>query len=135
MSLRCSAGETLVFQSFNIVKNEAVFALYLILLFVTLLSLNINVFAVALSTITGVCFVEDCANRSLTDGPYAGVVTKRLVELGETVAPGTPLLSGFSLDTLRVEVELPQSSLTCWLVSLRMCRCCCRMASLLSRSN
>ncbi len=28
--------------------------------------------------------------------PYAGVVTKRLVELGETVAPGTPLLSGFS---------------------------------------
>ncbi|WP_323962600.1 efflux RND transporter periplasmic adaptor subunit [Aeromonas hydrophila] len=44
--------------------------------------------------------------------PYAGVVTKRLVELGETVAPGTPLLSGFSLDTLRVEVELPQSALT-----------------------
>ncbi|MNC43185.1 Multidrug resistance protein MdtE precursor [compost metagenome] len=43
--------------------------------------------------------------------PYAGVVTKRLVELGETVAPGTPLLSGFSLDTLRVEVELPQSAL------------------------
>ncbi|WP_413162021.1 efflux RND transporter periplasmic adaptor subunit [Aeromonas salmonicida] len=44
--------------------------------------------------------------------PYAGVVTKRLVELGETVAPGTPLLSGFSLDTLRVEVDLPQSALT-----------------------
>ena len=44
--------------------------------------------------------------------PYAGVVTKRLVELGETVAPGTPLLSGFSLDELRVEVELPQSALT-----------------------
>ncbi|MFM9755808.1 efflux RND transporter periplasmic adaptor subunit [Aeromonas dhakensis] len=43
--------------------------------------------------------------------PYAGVVTKRLVELGETVAPGTPLLSGFSLDALRVEVELPQSAL------------------------
>ncbi|MDX7780011.1 efflux RND transporter periplasmic adaptor subunit [Aeromonas hydrophila] len=43
--------------------------------------------------------------------PYAGVVTKRLVELGETVAPGTPLLSGFSLDALRVEVDLPQSAL------------------------
>ena len=41
--------------------------------------------------------------------PYAGVVTKRLVELGETVAPGTPLLSGFSLDELRVDVDLPQS--------------------------
>ncbi|QWL70544.1 efflux RND transporter periplasmic adaptor subunit [Aeromonas hydrophila] len=43
--------------------------------------------------------------------PYAGVVTRRLVELGETVAPGTPLLSGFSLDALRVEVDLPQSAL------------------------
>lgn len=43
--------------------------------------------------------------------PYAGVVTKRLVELGETVAPGTPLLSGFSLGELRVELELPQSAL------------------------
>lgn len=41
--------------------------------------------------------------------PYAGVVTARHVELGETVAPGTPLLSGLSLDTLRVESELPQS--------------------------
>jgi RND family efflux transporter MFP subunit len=43
--------------------------------------------------------------------PYAGVVTRRLVELGETVAPGTPLLSGFSLGELRVELELPQSAL------------------------
>lgn len=39
--------------------------------------------------------------------PYAGVVTRRLVELGETVAPGTPLLSGFSLGELRVELDLP----------------------------
>lgn len=43
--------------------------------------------------------------------PYAGVVTARHVELGETVAPGTPLLSGLSLDALRVECELPQSTL------------------------
>lgn len=43
--------------------------------------------------------------------PYAGVVTARHVELGETVAPGTPLLSGLSLDALRVESELPQSLL------------------------
>ncbi|ENM5794411.1 efflux RND transporter periplasmic adaptor subunit [Vibrio mimicus] len=40
--------------------------------------------------------------------PYDGIVTKRMVELGETVAPGTPLLSGFSLDELRVETEIPQ---------------------------
>lgn len=41
--------------------------------------------------------------------PYTGVVTKRHVELGETVQPGMPLISGVSLDELRVTVDLPQS--------------------------
>jgi len=41
--------------------------------------------------------------------PYAGVVTQKLVQVGETVAPGTPLISGASLDALRVVVEVPQS--------------------------
>lgn len=41
--------------------------------------------------------------------PYAGVVTKRLVQVGETVSPGTPLMSGLSLQYLRVTVEVPQS--------------------------
>ena len=41
--------------------------------------------------------------------PYAGVVTRRHVEVGETVAPGTPLMSGLSLQYLRVVVEVPQS--------------------------
>lgn len=41
--------------------------------------------------------------------PYAGVVTKRLVEVGETVSPGTPLMSGLSLQYLRVAVDVPQS--------------------------
>jgi RND family efflux transporter MFP subunit len=41
--------------------------------------------------------------------PYAGVVTKRLVQVGETVSPGTPLMSGLSLQYLRVEVDIPQS--------------------------
>jgi RND family efflux transporter MFP subunit len=41
--------------------------------------------------------------------PYAGVVTGRFVEVGESVAPGTPLMSGASLDALRVEVDVPQS--------------------------
>ena len=41
--------------------------------------------------------------------PYAGVVTKRLVQVGETVAPGTPLMSGLSLQFLRVAVDVPQS--------------------------
>jgi len=41
--------------------------------------------------------------------PYAGVVTRRHVEAGETVQPGTPLMSGLSLQYLRVNVDLPQS--------------------------
>lgn len=41
--------------------------------------------------------------------PYAGIVTKRLVQMGETVAPGTPLMSGLSLQFLRVAVDVPQS--------------------------
>ena len=43
--------------------------------------------------------------------PYAGVVTKRLVEVGETVSPGTPLMSGLSLQYLRVSVDVPQSNI------------------------
>ena len=41
--------------------------------------------------------------------PYGGVVTKRLVEVGETVNPGTPLMAGLSLRDLRVNTNVPQS--------------------------
>jgi len=41
--------------------------------------------------------------------PYAGVVTKRFVQVGETVSPGAPLMSGISLQYLRVSVDIPQS--------------------------
>ena len=41
--------------------------------------------------------------------PYAGIVTKRHVQPGETVAPGTLLMSGLSLQFLRVTVDVPQS--------------------------
>ncbi|ASC59348.1 Membrane-fusion protein [Vibrio vulnificus] len=51
---------------------------------------------------------ESLGYTSVT-APYDGVVTKRFVELGETVAPGTPLLSGFSLQQLRVETQIPQN--------------------------
>lgn len=40
--------------------------------------------------------------------PYAGIVTERHVEVGESVSPGSPLLSGISLNQLRVAVEVPQ---------------------------
>jgi RND family efflux transporter MFP subunit len=43
--------------------------------------------------------------------PYSGVVTQKHVQVGEAVAPGTPLMSGASLDALRVVVEVPQSAI------------------------
>lgn len=41
--------------------------------------------------------------------PYGGVVTKRLVEVGESVSPGTPLMTGLSLRDLRVNTNVPES--------------------------
>lgn len=41
--------------------------------------------------------------------PYSGIVTQRHVEVGETVRPGQPLISGLSLDRLRLAVSVPQS--------------------------
>lgn len=41
--------------------------------------------------------------------PYSGVITGKHVRVGETVAAGTPLMSGASLDALRVVVDVPQS--------------------------
>lgn len=41
--------------------------------------------------------------------PFAGVVSARRVEPGESVAPGQPLLSMHAPDALRIEVQVPQS--------------------------
>lgn len=41
--------------------------------------------------------------------PYASVITARPVEVGEAVAPGTPLMRVASLRNLRVVVSVPQS--------------------------
>lgn len=41
--------------------------------------------------------------------PYAGIVTARHVEMGELAQPGQPLMSGLSLEQLRVVVDVPQS--------------------------
>ena len=40
--------------------------------------------------------------------PYSGIVTERHVELGEYVTAGKPLMTGLSLDRLRVNVDVPQ---------------------------
>jgi len=41
--------------------------------------------------------------------PYAGIVVKRHVSVGERVRPGTPLMTGFSLAELRATTSVPQS--------------------------
>jgi RND family efflux transporter MFP subunit len=41
--------------------------------------------------------------------PYSGIVTQRHVEVGETASPGQAVMSGISLEQLRVLVDVPQS--------------------------
>lgn len=43
--------------------------------------------------------------------PYSGVVAARHVELGETVQPGKPLMTGFDPESLRVVADVPQHRL------------------------
>lgn len=50
---------------------------------------------------------EQLAYTRIT-APYGGIITARHVEIGESVRPGQPLLSGFALDPLRVVVSVPQ---------------------------
>jgi RND family efflux transporter MFP subunit len=40
--------------------------------------------------------------------PYSGIVTQRHVELGEFVNVGSPLMTGLSLEKLRIDVDVPQ---------------------------
>ncbi|MDZ7667948.1 MAG: efflux RND transporter periplasmic adaptor subunit [Gammaproteobacteria bacterium] len=51
---------------------------------------------------------EENLSYTVIRAPYAGTVVERHVRLGETVAPGTPLMTGLSLEHLRVIVEIPQ---------------------------
>jgi RND family efflux transporter MFP subunit len=41
--------------------------------------------------------------------PYSGIVVERHVETGETVQPGTLLMTGLSLEALRVTTQVPES--------------------------
>ncbi len=57
----------------------------------------------------GVAAAREGVGYTEVRAPYGGVVGKRLVEVGETVRPGTALLTGLSLRELRVETHVPQS--------------------------
>ena len=51
-------------------------------------------------------------DRTVIKAPYSGFVVARLVEVGETVQVGQPLMTGLSVDDLRVMVQVPQSFIT-----------------------
>ncbi|MDO6461229.1 efflux RND transporter periplasmic adaptor subunit [Granulosicoccaceae sp. 1_MG-2023] len=51
---------------------------------------------------------EEELSRTVIRAPYAGIVTERFVEPGEAASPGVPLMSGISLENLRVTVNVPQ---------------------------
>ena len=53
---------------------------------------------------------EQQVDYTVVRAPYPGIVTKRHVELGEFGAVGQPLMSGLSLESLRVVVDLPQNT-------------------------
>lgn len=48
------------------------------------------------------------AGYTVVRAPYSGIVVKRHVEVGETVGLGRPLMTGLSLEHLRVVVEVSQ---------------------------
>jgi RND family efflux transporter MFP subunit len=58
---------------------------------------------------SGVAAAEEQLEYTVVRAPYAGIVSERHVEVGEMVSPGQPLMSGLSLQSLRVNVDVPQS--------------------------
>ncbi|UCE89501.1 MAG: efflux RND transporter periplasmic adaptor subunit [Pseudomonadota bacterium] len=51
---------------------------------------------------------QEQLEHTVVRAPYAGIVTERHVELGETANVGQPLVTGLSLEEVRVTVNLPQ---------------------------
>jgi RND family efflux transporter MFP subunit len=49
--------------------------------------------------------------NTVVRAPYSGIVVERHVELGEMATVGTPLMTGISLEHLRVVVDVPQSDI------------------------
>ena len=57
---------------------------------------------------SSVTAAEQQVEYTLVRAPYPGIVTERHVEVGEAVTVGQALMSGLSLDRLRIAVNLPQ---------------------------
>jgi len=58
---------------------------------------------------SGITTAEEQLEYTIVRAPYAGIVSNRYVEIGELVTPGQALISGLSLQSWRVNVDVPQS--------------------------
>jgi len=61
------------------------------------------------SAIAGLEQAQEQLEYTQIRAPYSGIVTHRHIEVGEIASPGQPVMSGISLDELRVIVDVPQS--------------------------
>jgi RND family efflux transporter MFP subunit len=67
--------------------------------------------AAARAARAGVGQTAAVSGYTVITAPYSGVVAARHVEVGETVAPGTPLMTGFDPRDMRVIANIPQYKL------------------------
>jgi RND family efflux transporter MFP subunit len=52
---------------------------------------------------------EEQLEYTIVRAPFSGIMTVRHIEIGEAVNPGAPLVTGISLERLRVITHVPQS--------------------------
>ena len=52
---------------------------------------------------------QEQLNNTVIHAPYSGIVVERHVELGESTSIGQPIMSGYAIGELRVNVNVPQS--------------------------
>jgi RND family efflux transporter MFP subunit len=64
--------------------------------------------AAARAARAGVGQTAAVSSYTVITAPFSGVVAARHVEVGETVAPGTPLMTGFDPKDMRVIANVPQ---------------------------
>lgn len=67
--------------------------------------------AAARAARAGVGQTAAMSGYTVITAPYSGVVAARLVEVGETVTPGKPLMTGFDPKDMRVVANIPQYKL------------------------
>jgi RND family efflux transporter MFP subunit len=57
----------------------------------------------------GIAEAKEQLDNTVIRAPYSGIVVERHIELGETSNIGQPVMTGFSIENLRVSVFVPQS--------------------------